>query len=305
LSRRELSMIERPRLTVVIPTRNRPDLIEGAIDSALGQSLPDIEVVVVDDASTPAVALKLRDSVRCVRLDHQSGHAAARNAGLAVADGRWVTFLDDDDRLLPHMAEASLNAIRNSTLPPPVAVISGIEAVGENGRVLDRRIPPTHPRGEHFILEPLPPGCSHMTKNTLVADRDLLRALGGFDPSFRSREMSDLFLRLNPVCSIVGVPTITYRQSRKPAPRMSRNTAALEEGFWRLVAKHRALFDSHPEAYADALLGHARMSLVAGPRRAVIPSIARALGVAPRHTLGVVVNPARVMQLIRTWTASG
>ena len=117
--------------------------------------------------------------------------------------------------------------------------------------------------------------------------------------------MSDLFLRLNPVCSILGVSIITYRLSRKPAPRMSRNTAALEEGFWRLVAKHRALFDAHPEAYADALLGHARMSLVAGPRRAALPSIARALSVAPKHTLGVVLNPVRVMQLMRTWTSSG
>src|SRR5262245_13654179 len=305
LSRRELSMTERPRLTVVIPTRNRPELVEGAIDSALGQSLPDVEVVVVDDASTPPVTVKPRNRVRCVRLDEHSGHAAGRNAGLAVAEGRWVTFLDDDDRLLPHMAEVSLDAIGNSTLPPPVAVISGIEAVGENDRILDRRIPPTHPRGEHFILERLPPGRSHMTKNTLVADRDLLRALGGFDPSFPSREMSDLFLRLNPVCSILGLPTITYRLSRRPAPRMSRRTAVLEDGFWKLVAKHRVLFDSHPEAFADALLGHARMSLVVGPRRAVVPSIARAFSVAPKHTLGVVLNPARVIQLMRTWTSSG
>ena len=69
--------------------------------------------------------------------------------------------------------------------------------------------------------------------------------------------------------------------------------------------KHRALFESHPEGYAEALFGHARMSLVAGPRRAVIPAIARALRVAPGHALSILLHPRRAMGLIRTWKSSG
>jgi hypothetical protein len=71
------------------------------------------------------------------------------------------------------------------------------------------------------------------------------------------------------------------------------------------VDKHRALFASHPEGYAEALLGHARMSLVAGPRRAVVPAIARALRVAPRHTLAITLDPRRTAALLRTWQSSG
>jgi glycosyltransferase involved in cell wall biosynthesis len=290
----------------VIPTRDRPKSVGGAVESALGQTVPEVEVVVVDDASDPPVELSPHPRVRCVRLESHRGPGAARNAGLEVARGRWVTFLDDDDRLLPEMAAATLGAIEQSELPSPVAAVSGMEAVGEGGRVLDRRIPPpAHPRGDHFFLEPLPAGRSHMTRHTLVAESELLRSLGGFDPDFASRELADLFLRLNPVCSIVGVPDVTYRFTRTPGPRLSRDPAVLESGFRRLVEKHRALLEAHPEGYADALLGHARMSLVAGPRRAVVPSIARALRVAPRHTLGIVLSPRRATALIRTWRSSG
>ena len=294
-----------PSLTVVIPTHDRHDELEGAVESALAQTLPDVEVIVVDDASARPVRPTPHPRVRCVRLEVNSGVAAARNAGLAAARGRFVTFLDDDNRLLPDMAATSLAAIERSSLPPPVAVVSAIDVVGEGGRLLDRRIPATHPRGDHFFPETARPDLSHMTKDTLVVERDLLRSVGGFDPSFPIRELSDLFLRLNPVCSIVGIPTVTTRLTRTEGPRASRDPVRLERGFWQLVEKHRSLFESHRDGYAEALLGHARMSLVAGPRRAVVPAIARALRVAPRHTLGIVLNPRRTTALIKTWQSSG
>jgi glycosyltransferase involved in cell wall biosynthesis len=294
-----------PSLSIVIPTHNRPEELRGAVESALAQTLPDVEVVIVDDASDPPVEAGGDPRVTCVRLDENVGLSAARNAGLAAARGRWVTFLDDDNRLLPEMAAVSLAAVEGASLPPPVAVISAIDVVGPDGELLDRRVPPTHPRGDHFFLEGAPFDRSHMTKHTLVVERDLLREVGGFDTQLPSREMSDLFLRLNPVCSILGIPTVTMRLARTGGPRLSRDPAGLEQGFWRLVKKHGALFRSHPEGYADALLGHARMSLVVGPRRAVAPAIARAVRVAPRHTLGILLSPRRATGLVRTWSSSG
>jgi hypothetical protein len=293
------------RLSIVIPTHNRPKELPGAVESALAQTLADVEVVVVDDASDPPAEPPEDPRVRYVRMDENVGLAAARNAGLHAARGRWVTFLDDDNRLLPQMAAMSLAAIESADLPAPVAVVSAIDVVGPGGRLLDRRVPPTHPRGDHFFLETAPFDRSHMTKHTLVVERDLLREIGGFDARLPTREMSDLFLRLNPACSILGIPTVTMQLTRTGGPRISRDPVALERGFWQLVEKHRGLFGSHPEGYAEALLGHARMSLVAGPRRAVVPAIARALRVAPGHTLAALLSPRRVAGLVRTWTASG
>ena len=273
--------------------------------SALGQTLEDLEVIVVDDGSEPPVDLEPDPRVRVIRHDRSAGLPAARNAGLAAARGRYVTFLDDDNLLLADMAERSLAALERSSLPPPVAVVSGVEVVGPGGRVLDVRLPPSHPRGDHYSLEPPPPGRSHMSKHTLVAERELLAGLGGFDERFPSREMADLFIRLNAVCSIEGLPEATMRLTRTGGPRQSRDHWVLEEGFRQFTAKHRALLASHPRGYADALLGHARMSLVAGPRRAAPVAVARALRVAPGHTLRTVLDLRRAVALVRTWSSSG
>ncbi len=288
----------------MIPTHNRPHLVEGAVESALAQSLADLEVVVVDDGSEPPLELPAHERVRVIRRDSAGGVASARNAGLAAARGRYVTFLDDDNRVLPHMAEVSLAAIRRSTLPPPVAVMSGHEIV-RHGRVVERRVPPSHPRGEHFSLRPPPPGRSHMTKSSLVVETEVLRSVGGFDPALRAREQSDLLWRLNPVCSIEGIEVFTRRVDREPRQRLSRNAGHLEAGLHDLVEKHRELLAQHPRGHADVWLGHARMSIVAGPRRAIVPSIMRAFRIAPRHTAGVLLSPGRVWYALRTLRTSG
>lgn len=294
----------RPDLTVVIPTRDRGAVVERAVASALAQTAVSVEVVVVDDGSVVPVVLKPRGALRVVRRAASGGVAAARNTGLVAAGGRWVAFLDDDNVLLPQMAEISLDAIARSQLPPPVAVVSGIEMmIGD--RVADRRLPPSHPRGEYFSLTPPPAGRSHMTKNTLVVDRDLLRGLGGFDETLRTREMTDLFWRLNPICSIEGVPTITYRITRDRGPRVSRNPAALEQGVLQLAAKHRDLLAAHPAGHADMWLGHVRMSAVAGPRRAILPGLVRAVRASPRHTASVLLDPRRMAGALMTRRSSG
>jgi succinoglycan biosynthesis protein ExoO len=92
-------------VTVIIPAWNAAAFIGHAVASALRQDGPTIEVLVADDASTddtPAVLAAIADPrLRCICLASNSGPAAARNAALAEAAGRWVAVLDADDALLP------------------------------------------------------------------------------------------------------------------------------------------------------------------------------------------------------------
>jgi hypothetical protein len=134
-----------------------------------------------------------------------------------------------------------------------------------------------------------------MTKQTLMAEAGVLRSIDGFDEELPFREWSDLMLRLNPVCSIEGVPVPGYLLSRDGALHMSRESGRVQRGFDALRAKHLDLLEAHPRGHADLLLGQARVALVSGPRRAAPGSIARALRLAPGHTLRTLLDPRRAV----------
>jgi glycosyltransferase involved in cell wall biosynthesis len=125
-----------PRLSIIIPTHNRPHLLPQAVGSALNQTVVDLEVIVVDDASSEPVQLPADPRLRVIRLEAGVGGAGARNVGTQAARGCWVTYLDDDDCLLPHMAEISLSALESAIADSPVAVIAGIQQVGSDMEVV-------------------------------------------------------------------------------------------------------------------------------------------------------------------------
>jgi glycosyltransferase involved in cell wall biosynthesis len=283
-----------PTLSVVIPTHNRPHLLPLAVQSALDQTFQDLEVIVVDDASTELVVLPDDPRLRVIRLSTARGGAGARNVGTEAAQGRWITYLDDDDRLLPHMVATSLEALAQATLPPPVAVISGIEVINAQGQFLHQRFPPTaRPRGCYFALEELESGKSYNTKQTLVVERDVILKMGGWDETFRSRVHSELFLRLNPVCSIVGLPVVTYQLYKHGENQVSKNPALRQHSFEQLIQKHRAAFEAHPKMFAKFVYDHAQTSYEQGQVKAAAVNWFRAMKLSPRYTLGRIADPLR------------
>ncbi len=97
-----------PLVSVYIPTHNRAHLIERAIQSVLNQTYSNIEIIVVDDASsdkTPHILKKLSEKNQCISffsLGKPKGACAARNLAISKAKGKFITGLDDDDLFLPH-----------------------------------------------------------------------------------------------------------------------------------------------------------------------------------------------------------
>lgn len=279
--------MSKPLLSIIIPTHNRPHLLPRAVQSALEQTIDDFEVIVVDDASDTPVHLPEHPKLRIIRLSQSRGGAGARNVGTYAALGRWITYLDDDDCLLPNMAAVSLEALSKSTLPTPVGVISGIELVNPEGKVIRKLIPPpTRPRGSHFSLEKLEKGYSYNTKQTLVVEREVICQIGGWDETFRSRVHSELFLRLNPVCSLLGLPIATYQLYNHQGARVSSNQTLRQESFKRLLDKHQELFHAHPKMFANFVYEHAYMSYQLGQTNAALKSLIWALKLHPPHTLG-------------------
>jgi glycosyltransferase involved in cell wall biosynthesis len=270
-----------PLATVVIPTYDRPRLVAEAVDSALAQTIGDHEIVVVDDASPEPVHLPAHPRLRVVRLASNGGGAAARNVGLAESRGTWITYLDDDDLLEPDHLAVALAAQERCELPAPVATLSATVLVGPDGSPIETRVPPTVARGGHFALEQPRPGYSWATKSTLVVERSVLRSIGGWDPAFRSRVHTELFLRLNPVCSILGLPTVTYRHRIHDGERVSDDPGRRAASMRALERKHRAAFAAHPDRHADMLFHQAMHLWMAGARSPALRFWARSLRVHP------------------------
>jgi len=118
--------VERPLLSVVIPTWNRSRLVCEAVESALVQRPGAVEVIVVDDGSTDdtcgVLAERFGPKVKLVRLARRGGSRAARNAGTSLATGELLAFLDSDDIWLPGKLDSELRVF--DLLPKAEAVIS-------------------------------------------------------------------------------------------------------------------------------------------------------------------------------------
>lgn len=119
-------MLTRPLLSVVIPTRNRARMVGEAVESALCQQNGEVEVIVVDDGSTDdtanVLARNFASRIHVLRLPHRRGAGAARNAGVRLASGELLAFLDDDDLWLAGKLDAELRVFER--FPEAEAVVS-------------------------------------------------------------------------------------------------------------------------------------------------------------------------------------
>ena len=187
-----------PRVTVIIPTRNRSALLLRSLSAALGQLEVGVEVVIVDDgssapvASLPALQSILADRrVMLLRNERSEGVAAARNRGIAAATTRWVAFLDDDDLWAPGKLRAQLNALAEE--PGSVWAYTGEVVLRNDLTVLwANGGPPAHGIDAVLLENNRIPGGG----SSVVVARDVVARLGGFDESFSILADWDLWLRL-------------------------------------------------------------------------------------------------------------
>jgi glycosyltransferase involved in cell wall biosynthesis len=204
-----------PLVSVVVPTRGRPDLVVRAVASALAQTIREIEIVVVADGPDDATmrALRAIDDPRVVveALPQPRGIGAARNAGVRRARGRWIAFLDDDDEWMPDKLAAQVPFAAHSSHAHPI-VSCRVTVRDERGqeRVWPRRLPaPGEPLDEYLFVRRTPFwGEALVQTSTLLVDRELPLAVP-FDERLPKHEDLDWLLRAvrTPGAAVTFVPS--------------------------------------------------------------------------------------------------
>jgi glycosyltransferase involved in cell wall biosynthesis len=122
-------MISVPKVSVVIPTRNRPSTLKNAVDSVLVQTLSDFEVIVVVDGedgiqSSSLIASFGDGRLRCIVVPQAVGGSEARNIGVRHARARFVALLDDDDEWMPTKLEKQLKKAEEYPTGTPIVLLA-------------------------------------------------------------------------------------------------------------------------------------------------------------------------------------
>jgi glycosyltransferase involved in cell wall biosynthesis len=189
-----------PEVSVVIPTRNRPELAARAVSSALAQTFGDLEVVVVvdgPDGVTVSGLSQLGDErVRVIELPEQGKAPNARNQGVLAARGRWVGLLDDDDEWLPAKLETQLALAAQATKASPIVATRMISRTPRADTVMPRRLPaPGEPLSEYLTMRRgLFYGDGFIQTSTIMAPTELLRRVP-FTVGLRRQQELDWTLR--------------------------------------------------------------------------------------------------------------
>jgi len=203
-------------VSAVIPVHNGERTIARAVESALTQNFSDIEVIVVNDGSTDSTREVLGRYLGRIELieQAQAGPAAARNAGIEAARGKYVAFLDADDAWLPGKLAAMVAAIEQASTV--VLAFSDVVPVFETGEVLAAPLISrecAHAPSMDELLSRWWP----ILPSSVIIKRETLRQCGGFDPGFRSPGYEDpllwLLARERGEFRYVDRPLVRYRHA--------------------------------------------------------------------------------------------
>lgn len=184
------------QVSSVIPTYNRAELVQRAIDSALVQSRPVDEIIVVDDGSTDGTGeiLRARYGER-IRYHWQpnAGVSAARNLGMSLAQGRYIALLDSDDLWLPEKTRLQVDYLdAHPHIGMVLCDVARVDAAGQPIDIFRRREVIAHDGWAlaELLMNPALAPASAMFR------REVYQDIGGFDTALRTAEDIDFHLRV-------------------------------------------------------------------------------------------------------------
>ncbi|MDE3740129.1 glycosyltransferase [Pseudomonas resinovorans] len=238
-----------PLLSVIMTTYNRPELLKDALASVGRQTLRDFEVILANDHGDPVESLLQAYDFPITYLyqGRNQGPAAARNAALKLAKGRYVVFLDDDDVFLPDhfqvLAEALVSQPDSVVYSDAVFITESIENGERIELAREQRYPhDAFSRDRLFVNNYIP-------VNTFAGPRELIAGVGGFDESLSGLEDWDFLMRLAARAEFHHVPAETVEVRMRQVEPARRSEQALKD----YPALYRELYSRHSDGGSDAV----------------------------------------------------
>jgi len=274
-----------PRVSVVIPVHNGARYISETIDSVLAQTFADWELLVVDDGSTDEtrrVLARYGPAVRCLAQPNR-GPGAARNAGLRVASGKYIVFLDADDRWRPDFLERAV-ATLDGLDDPFIGVCTGWVAIDAAGALLPHtqtsRSGPL--RLDDFVFG------NRVLLQVVLLQRKVVLDVGGFDEDIRGMEDWDLWIRLTAARGQLLALDQCLAEYRMHDASLSHHVDHMRHGRLRTLEKLFARADLppplaalRPAALAWALVLSAAQMFAAGRSDEALADVCHAAALHP------------------------
>ena len=227
-----------PKVSVIIPTHNRPEFLRLAIISVLNQTFQDFEILVVDDASTDdthSVVASFTDRrLKYICQEVNKGPAASRNTGLNFSTSDYIAFLDDDDEWLPDKLCKQINLLENS--PSKVGgVYTGYTVIDRNsGKILAREI--RTKTGN--IFDELIIGNVIGATSSLLLRKECFDRVGLFDENMLFSEDWDMWIRISKVFHFECIKELLVKWYVHDKDKLTLNLEALANGIEIMVTKY-------------------------------------------------------------------
>jgi len=232
---------QQPAVSIIVPAYNAADTIVETMESALGQTFADFELLVIDDGSmdnTGEIVSSIRDPRVRLLKSVNNGPAASRNLGIRAASAELIAFLDADDLWLPNKLERQVQALNRDS--EAILAYCWTDCIDEQGRFLQHG---SHVRAEGKVYNLLVSRNFIDNGSNPLVRRRAFDAVGLFDEAFRSAEDWDMWQRLAWQFPFVCVPEVEvlYRvrassNSSSVERQVEQSLAILQRGLQRLPA---------------------------------------------------------------------
>ena len=228
------SEMTRPLVSVIVPTYNRPEMLAGCLRSILHQTYPNVEIIVVNDGGVDVKkiidSLNQQNTITFLEHPANQGMAAARNTGIAVARGKYLAYLDDDDAYLPHHIETLVSFLENNDGKVAYTDAHRAHIKNINGRdTVQRRDLPysiDFDSDRMLIQNYIPTLC-------VMHEKNCLDATGSFDEELTVLEDWDLWIRMSRRYPFAHVKKITCEFVWRTDGKTMSSGRRTE--FWRTV----------------------------------------------------------------------